>query len=714
MKRGYFWLTLRLMGRQRARTMTIFSGIFLASVLLTGFGGLGAGFWQEVHGGSDTGGSDAGAAYDSTQWILIGLVALLSAIVLVCAGMLLHNLMTLTFAQKWRSLQRLIHMGAPFRELTGMVVGEIALIFCVAAPSGWLGVMLVCRGLLGISMAMPWVLLVGIFLILLVISLLCGLWPLWRIYWKSKYKSRQRQCRGGKAMCVGGSGNRGICLGRPMLHRRQEHPIMYGRKRRQMLPRRQGRMRIQIIVCLLVSMVLYVPAGYVINKNVQMNREVLDQKFGIEYNAPLSDVEDFKTAMEECRRLQMANEGRDTMVYVNMPGQVSISSELLSAQLLAVLEDAGWAGERTWVGQGCLVFLEDGRYETYLDSCLAAGSGIDSGGHADAELRAAGGRNNADAQRSPENTGDAPAILVNRVVNRATYEGEEHGPYPETPLLNTDTCGGIEIYYGLDDGLTVTGRSIVPEIVASEPPADFDFDGDVTVILPMRSFTNVCQGFDGQWDVWACGYFADNCSAAALDNHEKGVAADPVALWSDDRTAADDAEGMTVNNALYSHMAHLLGDNAVGQLRNSRQAAWEWYASLKSIHSILNAICAVLFLIAIVNIFGTIFFQYMEQRHGLAIRWSVGATRGQLLWMLMGVWVRGLLAAIAVGIPLTGILCYAVYKVYRTVWHTAFSLPYVQFMEILGAAAVVMVLAFFVQYGLMRRQDFLQEIKRAG
>lgn len=652
MKRGYFWLTLRLMRRQRARTMTIFSGIFLASVLLTGFGGLGAGFWQEVHGGSD-----AGAQYDPTQWILISLVALLSAIVLVCAGMLLHNLMTLTFAQKWRSLRRLIHMGAPVGELTGMVVGEILLIFCVAAPSGWLGVVLVCRGILGISLVMPWALLAGIFLVLLVISLLCGLWPLWRIFRKPKFRPRERKNRGRKVMEAGSAGKRRRHFGRPM---------PYGRR---------GRMRVQIVVCLLVSMVLYVPAGYVINKNIQMNRSVLDQKFGIEYNAYLSDVSDYASAMDEYQKLRMAGDGRDAMVYVSMPGQAFIPSELLSAQTLSVLEDAGWPGEPAWIGQGCLVFLEDSRYDAYLDSCLA-------------EVQ---GRGNADAQRSSENR-DVSAILINRVINRATYKDEERGPYPETQLLKTGACDGIEIYYGMDDGLAVKGQSIVPQVVAQEPPEDFGFDGEVTVILPMRSFLDLCQGLDEQWDAWLYGGFADNDAVAAGDAYESP----------------------STGNTLYSRMAQVLGDGAVGGLRNSRQAAWEWFASLENIHKILNAISAVLFLIAIVNIFGTIFFQYMEQRHGLAIRWSVGATRRQLLWLLMSAWVRGLLAAIAVGIPMTGILCYAVYKVYRTVWNTAFSLPWGQYMEVFAVSAVVMVLAFLVQYGLMRRQDFLQEIKRVG
>lgn len=680
MKRGYVWLTLRLMRRQRARTMTIFSGIFLASVLLTGFGGLGAGFWQEVHGGSD-----AGVAYDPTQWILISLVVLLSAIVLVCAGMLLHNLMTLTFAQKWRSLRRLIHMGAPFRELTGMVMGEIFLIFCVAAPSGWLCVVLVCRGILGISLVMPWALLAGIFLVLLVISLLCGLWPLWQIFRKTKFRPRERKNRGHKVIGAGSAGKSRRHFGRPMPC---VHPMPYGRR---------GRMRVQIVVCLLVSLALYVPAGYVINKNIQMNRSVLDQKFGIEYNAFLSDASDYASAMDAYQKLRMVGDGWEAMVYVRMPGQAYIPSELLSAQTLSVLEDAGWPGEPAWIGQGCLVFLEDSRYDAYLDRCLA------------------------EVHRSSENS-NVSAILVNRVINRATYMDTKPGLYPETQLLKTDACDGIEIYYGMEDGQAVKGRSIVPQVVAQEPPEDFGFDGEVTVILPMRSFWDLCQGLDEQWDAWLYGGFADNDAVAAGEVYEsRSAAGDAYESHSaagdayESRSAAGNAyESLSAGNTLYSRMAQVLEDGAVGGLRNSRQAAWEWYASLENIHKILNAISAVLFLIAIVNIFGTIFFQYMEQRHGLAIRWSVGATRRQLLWLLMKAWVLGLLAAIAVGIPMTGILCYAVYKVYRTVWNTAFSLPWGQYLEVLAVSAVVMVLAFLVQYGLMRRQDFLQEIKRAG
>ena len=55
MRWGFLWLTLRLIMKQRLRTITLFCGIFFSSFLLNAFGSLGYYFWTQVHeGNSDT------------------------------------------------------------------------------------------------------------------------------------------------------------------------------------------------------------------------------------------------------------------------------------------------------------------------------------------------------------------------------------------------------------------------------------------------------------------------------------------------------------------------------------------------------------------------------------------------------------------------------------------------------------------------------------
>ncbi len=49
MRWGFLWLTLRLIMKQRLRTITLFCGIFFSSFLLNAFGSLGYYFWTQVH-----------------------------------------------------------------------------------------------------------------------------------------------------------------------------------------------------------------------------------------------------------------------------------------------------------------------------------------------------------------------------------------------------------------------------------------------------------------------------------------------------------------------------------------------------------------------------------------------------------------------------------------------------------------------------------------
>ena len=65
MRWGFLWLTLRLIMKQRLRTITLFCGIFFSSFLLNAFGSLGYYFWTQVHeGNSDT------STFNSTELAL--------------------------------------------------------------------------------------------------------------------------------------------------------------------------------------------------------------------------------------------------------------------------------------------------------------------------------------------------------------------------------------------------------------------------------------------------------------------------------------------------------------------------------------------------------------------------------------------------------------------------------------------------------------------
>ena len=131
MRWGFLWLTLRLIMKQRLRTITLFCGIFFSSFLLNAFGSLGYYFWTQVHeGNSDT------STFNSTELALTVLAVILLTIVLVCSAVLLHNLFALTFFQKWHSLGRLITLGATWQQLFLMVVIEIGIIYCIAVPLG--------------------------------------------------------------------------------------------------------------------------------------------------------------------------------------------------------------------------------------------------------------------------------------------------------------------------------------------------------------------------------------------------------------------------------------------------------------------------------------------------------------------------------------------------------------------------------------------------
>ena len=132
---------------------------------------------------------------------------------------------------------------------------------------------------------------------------------------------------------------------------------------------------------------------------------------------------------------------------------------------------------------------------------------------------------------------------------------------------------------------------------------------------------------------------------------------------------------------------------------------------MSGIHRAMTAICSLLFSTAALNIFSMMVFQYMERRRGLAILWSLGQSPGELLKILIREHLRNLSAAILLGIPMSGLLCYYIYKIFRRVWQVTFAFPLRQTALIVSAACVLSLLAVLVEGFLMRRQNFLQDIR---
>ena len=70
------------------------------------------------------------------------------------------------------------------------------------------------------------------------------------------------------------------------------------------------------------------------------------------------------------------------------------------------------------------------------------------------------------------------------------------------------------------------------------------------------------------------------------------------------------------------------------------------------------AVCLILLTIALVNVFSTIVFQYIDRKRGLAMLWSLGQTKQGLLRILILETARSFFLAALIGIPVSCLLCY--------------------------------------------------------
>lgn len=648
------WLTWRLIKNQRLRTASIFCGLVLSCLLLGAFASFGCEFWAQVHGEADR-----SVEYDQTQLILILLITVLLILVAACSAILLHNLYSLTFARQWRSLSRLLELGAGPRDILAITVLENIVLYCAAIPPGCM-LTLLSAACVGIQTRPPVWLIGGILLWIWAVLCLCSIRPLWAALHKPSQESVCRRRKSGRTR-HGSSKN-------PPL--RSFPGLMTGKYRH---ANRSHHTR--IIMTVLAAILLYVPAGYLIETNISVQRAELDAKYGIQYSHCPQSRAELEKALEECRHLARADQadrspgqeslprtgansdmphesaegGTSSLIYVSLSARAFVETDDLSDELRSLLRSAGWSEETSFDTDCTLYFLEDQTYGQYLNRAVS-------------ELL--------------QKYNAAPTVLIDRFINRRSWSEDAAPSYQEAPLLNSrKNCSAVEVYYETFGELQWDRtKSLVPHVVTAQLPEGLDFNGDLCLILPLSRLNEFLS--------------------SRTDYHRmeiRGKFQDP-----------DDAS--------FSRLEKVLGEDSLGSLRYSRKILQDWYASMSGIRRAMTAICSLLFFIAGLNMFGMMLFQYMERKKGLAILWSLGQSHGELVKILAAEHIRNLLAAVSLGIPLSGLLCYYIYRIFRQVWHIAFTFPLRQTALIVTAACLLSFGAIWVNSLLMRRQDFLKEV----
>lgn len=615
------WLTWKLIRKQKLRTTAIFCGLLFSSFLLTAFGSFGYDFWVQVHEGSGE-----SASFDHTQLVLISLVTVLLLLVAACSAILLHNLYSLTFARKWRSLTRLTALGAAPRDLLAITLLENVTLFCASVLPGCMLTLLLITST-GTRSRPPFWLTGGILLWIWAVSVLCSIRPLWSALRKP---SREFTARAQK----------------PLEHRTRRASslsftgFMTGRYRQA-----NRRCHVRVIMTILAAILLYVPANYLIGTNISVQRAGLEEVYGIQYDCSPRTKAELAEAIDDCRRLSCTP--ASSVLCVSLSASASVTTGQLSKALRDMLCAMGWREDSFFSAYSTLYFLEDEAYAGFLEAAAISPS--------------------------------ASAVLINRYVNRSSWTEGTAPSYQEVPLLKEQEDGsGVEVYYETsDDFQWDKTKSVSPDAVTRQIPEGLTLNGSLSLILPMSRLEGLLPSRTDYLDLHVYGRFQDT-----------------------DETS-------------FSQLEKLLGENSPGRLRHTRKILQEWYDSMSGIHKSMTAICSLLFSIAVLNLFSMLLFQYIERKRGLAILWSLGQSPGGLLKILTLEQLWNLLAGIGLGIPLSSLLCYYIYKIFRQVWQVEFVFPLEQTIFIIAAACLLSLLTILVENLLMRRQDFLKDIRES-
>ena len=480
------------------------------------------------------------------------------------------------------------------------------------------------------------VILAGIFLF----SCACNLRPLLSILRQPEIRCIQGRVHRGKQRSFDcfGQGRKGRFFGRQ--NRRNGGRTVRSFSRFLSARYRQaGRGRyFRTTVTILVAILLYVPAGYLIDTNIAVQRSGLYEKYGIQYSCHPGNQDRLEDALEEYRRLAAYCKRDDSMGYAVLDTTACVHTDEISGELRRELKKAGWRESPLLYVDSAVFFLEDEVYAAYTE------------------------------ERS---------VLVNRYTNRSSWLEEADLFFAGTPLLKEGAdLGGVEVYASFtDDGEADPAGGIFPRALMDEIPEGLDDTGSLALIMPLSRLEEFCSAGIDYDRLQVQGRFADS------------------------------------DEEQFNRLERCLGENPVGRLVYTRQVLREWYSSMEGIHRAMNAVCATLFSIAVLNVFGMMIFQYMERKRGLAILWSLGQSPGGLFRLLLLERMHHFLTAMLAGIPLSLILCYSIYGIFRRVWQIPFALPLRQIALIGAAVLIVMGLTAAVNGYLMKHQDFLANIK---
>lgn len=657
MTRVDIWLVFRLIKKQKLRTVAIYCGMLFSCIMLITFCSFGYDFWEQVHQGA---GEEA--EFDFTQNVLILLITVLLLLILLCAAILLHNLFSLTFPRRWQSLTRLLSLGAEPGSLVGMGVVETVLLYAAAAPAGtalslaavhWVGTQ--CH----IPAWMTAVILVGIFLF----SCACNLRPMLSVLRQPVIRRTQGRVRLQMASHAISDMPSEIRRIQGRVHRRKQRSFdcfgqrhkgrIFGMQNRRnggrtvrsfsrflsARYRQAGRWRyFRTTVTILVAILLYVPAGYLIDTNISVQRSGLYEKYGIQYSCHPGNQDRLEDALEEYRRLADYCKRGDSMGYAVLDTTACVHTDEISGEFRSELRKAGWRESPLLYVDSAVFFLEDEVYAAYTE------------------------------ERS---------VLVNRYTNRSSWLEEADLLFAGTPLLKEGAdLGGVEVYTSFtDDGEADPESGITPRALKDEIPEGLDDTGSLALIMPLSRLEEFCSAGIDYDRLQVQGRFADS------------------------------------DEEQFIRLERCLGENPAGRLVYTRQVFQEWYSSMEGIHRAMNAVCATLFSIAVLNVFSMMIFQYMERKRGLAILWSLGQSLGGLFRLLLLERMHHFLTAMLAGIPLSLILCYSIYGIFRRVWQIPFALPLRQIALIGAAVLIVLGLTATVNGYLIKRQDFLANIK---
>lgn len=657
MRRIDIWLVLRLMKRQKLRTSNIFCGILFSCILLITFCSFGYDFWRQVHQGA---GEEA--EFDFTRNVLILLITVLLLLILLCAAILLHNLFSLTFPRRWQSLMRLVSLGAEPGGLIGMGLMETLLLYAAAAPAG---VMLSLAAVhwVGIQYRIPaWMtgaILAGVF----IFSCACNIRPLLSVLRQPEFRRTQgRAFRGRKQRAADCSGPE--CAGRIFGKRKRRWnrdnegcpdldctDRFFGKRKgtgqsvrsfsRFMSARYRQAGRghyFRTAVTMLAAILLYVPAGYLIDTNISVQRSGLYEKFGIRYSCYPGNKDRLEEALEEYRRLAVYCGGDDSLVYAVLNTTACIHTDSISGELRSELKKAGWRESPLLYVDSAIFFLEDEAYAAYTED---------------------------------------QSILINRYTNRSSWLQEADLLFVETPLLEKGgDINSVEVYTSfINEGEVDPGSGIIPHALMNEIPEGLDNTGNLALIMPLSRLEQFCSAGIDYDRLQVQGRFVDS------------------------------------DEDLFSRMERCLGEDSAGRLCYTRRVIQEWYSSMEGIHRAMNAVCAILFFTAVLNVFSMMIFQYMERKKGLAILWSLGQSPGGLFRLLLLERLHDFLTALLAGVPLSLFLCYYIYGIFRRVWQIPFAFPLRQIGLIAAAILAALGLTALVNKSLMKRQDFLANLK---